>query len=163
MKQVLYFIFAMLLMAETSQAQDSLHSAMPNRAAKSLNDRAPIRYSANYYTLKSKKSRTAGWVLLSVGTVMSVTGLIIYEHNLHTNYTLYHLDDVIANSIGEEILIVAGSTMILVSIPLFITSAHCRKRAFEMSAIMKLEPCHQLLQSGISTNRIPALGLNIRF
>src|SRR5450631_527706 len=127
MKQVLYFIIAMLLIAETSQAQDSLHFVMPNPATKSLNDRVPLKYSANYYMMKSSKSRTAGWVLLSVGTVMGVTGLIVYEHNLHTEYNLNQFGDAIANSVGAEFLVVAGSTMVLVSVPLFITSAHYRK------------------------------------
>ena len=163
MKQVLYFIIALTVTAETGQAQDSLHHVMPNSAAKSLNDRVPLKYSANYYTMKSYKLRTSGWVLLSVGTVMGVTGLIVYEHNLHTEYDLNQFGDAIANSVGAEFLVVAGSSMVVVSIPLFITSAHYRKKALEMSAIMKFEPCRQPFQAGISMNQIPALGINFRF
>ena len=163
MKQVLYLITVLLVLAETSQAQDSLYYKMPNPATKSLNDRVPQKYSANYYTNKSNKSRTAGWVLLSVGTVLGVTGIIVYEHNLNTQYNLNQFDDAIANSFGEEFLIVVGSTMVLTSIPIFIASAHYRKKALEMSAILKLEPNRQPLQTGISMSHIPALGINIRF
>ncbi len=163
MKQVLYLITVLLVLAETSHAQDTVYYRMPNPANKSLVDQGPQKYSVNYYKNKSNKSRTAAWVLLSVGTVMGVTGMIVYEHNINTQYNLNQLDDAIANSFGEEFLIVAGSTMVLVSIPVFIASAHYRKKALEMSAILKLEPNRQPLQTGISMGHIPSMGINIRF
>jgi len=121
-----------------------------------------MNYSAEYLAIKSSKLKSAGWVLCSLGTVLGVSGLIVYEKNLHSTYSLNQLGDALLNTAGAEILMIAGSTMVLISIPVFISSGQYKKKALNMSASLKLVPSQELSQTGMSLKHYPAVGISIR-
>jgi hypothetical protein len=162
MKQIILFFVTLLLVLETGLAQDIQQNIAPGHSLKSFKAPAPAKYSYEYYAVKSSKFRTTGWVLFSMGTVLGVTGLIVYENHLHQGYNWDELGEAIVNSAGAELLMVAGTTMVLVSIPVFISSWHYKKKALSMTASLKFEPYQESYQTGIIQNHYPALGLTIR-
>jgi hypothetical protein len=162
MKKIILFFMIIFSVLETTRAQDSLQSITTGPSFKTSVFPPPVKYSHEYYAVKSSKFRTTGWVLLSLGTVLGVTGLIVYENHLHQGYNWDELGDAIVNSAGAELLMIAGSTMVLVSIPVFISSGHYKKMALSLSASLRLEPYHELYQTGIARNHYPALGITIR-
>jgi uncharacterized membrane protein len=162
MKQIILIFVVLFVVLESSRAQDSIRNIAPGPSFKLYKTAPPAKFSYEYYIVKSNKFKTTGWVLAGLGTVLGVTGLIIYENHLHQEYTWDELGDEIANSAGAELLMIAGSTMVLVSIPVFITSLHYKKKALNMSASLKLESYHEIYQTGITQNHYPALGITIR-
>jgi hypothetical protein len=162
MKQIILFFSTLLLILQATRAQNNQQNTAPGHSLKSFKAPVPAKYSYEYYAVKSSKFRTTGWVLFSVGTVLGVTGLIVYENHLHQDYNWDELGDAIVNSVGAELLMVAGTTMVLVSIPVFISSWHYKKKALSMSASLKLESYNELNQTGTTQSHYPALGITIR-
>ena len=113
----------------------------------------PQKNSKEYYLQKSSTLNSTGWVLLGIGVVSGVTGTIIYA-NTHNSVGWNQLN----NEIGGGFLIVAGSALVVTSIPIFIRAGYYKNKAMDMSAILKFEP----YLSGIAIKQYPAIGVNIR-
>jgi len=162
MKKIILFFLTLFSAFETTLAQDRLHNITTSPSFKTVSLSPPVKYSHEYCAVKCSKFRTTGWVLLSLGTVLGVTGLIVYENHLHQDYNWDELGNAMVNSAGAELLMIAGSSMVLVSIPVFISSWHYKKMALSFSASLRLEQHHELYQTGIARNHYPALGISIK-
>jgi hypothetical protein len=152
MKPLFSTVIFLCLLSAVCQAQDSPHNTSP----KPLTQKNPYdlsqTYTKEFYLEKESKLNTAAWVLLSAGTVMGITGTIIYEHAIHNENW-----DEVGNTFGGVFLIVAGSAMVVTSIPIFIRSGYYKKKALNMSANLKFEP----YQSGLAMKHYPAIGISI--
>ncbi len=161
MKPIVIFLTAIFFISNNIHAQDSSNQITPDPAYKLRENQKPEKYSLEYYTIKAKKRNTAGWILFSLGTAMGIGGYFAYENSLQQEYNWNEMGDAIANSYGSAFLMVAGSTMVAISIPVLISSWHYKKKALRMSASLKMGTSHELNQSGIMSNHYPAVGVNI--
>jgi len=160
MKKLMLIFAILFLVIKDSQAQDSLQNIPPNSAITQKKP-APVKFSKEYYEMKSRKLKTASWILLSAGTVLGVTGIIVY--NNQKEYDLSHIDEAIVSEAGAEFLIIAGGAMVVTSIPLFITAGKYKRKALEMSANLKIESRQDLYQASVSMKYYPAVGVRISF
>jgi len=154
MKQLFTFVASILLMTGICQAQDSLHNTSPGVPIEKKQYTIPQKDSKEYFLEKGSKLNRTGWVLLSVGSVLGVTGTIIYVNSIHSKGGW----DQLGNEYGGAFLILAGSSLVLTSIPVFIRSGYYKRKALNMSASFKLEP----YQSGLSVKHFPSVGVSIR-
>jgi len=159
MKQFFLLLVTLFFALETTRSQDSLSNNTPKSSMRIFRTPAPPKYSSDYYAIKSSKFRTTGWVLLSVGAVISVSSTIAYENQLHSESSGW---DGLGNALLSGAGMIVGYSLVVASIPILITSAHYKKKALNMSATLKLEPCQELHQTGISLNHYPSLGLRIQ-
>lgn len=89
----------------------------------------PDRESKDYYIQKSKKQKTAGWILLGAGAGLITTAFIVGNSNDAT------IDD-IGTSGG---LVIAGTLAGIGSIPLFIASSRNKRKAARASVYIQNE------------------------
>ena len=99
------------------------------------------------YLQKSKKQKTAAWILLGGGTAMTAGSIVWASQNIFST------------SSGPTVLFVVGCVSMVGSIPLFIASSKNKKRA--MSVSFKNESAPQLINRTIVTRPLPSLNLKI--
>jgi hypothetical protein len=73
------------------------------------------------------------------------------------------MDQAIMSEAGADFLIIAGASMVVTSIPLFITAGKYKRKALEMSANLKVESRQDLYQASVSMKYYPAVGVRISF
>ena len=108
------------------------------------------------YLQKSKKQKTAAWLLLSGGTVMCASGyyFFIYEGMLG--------DGVYATKAKLALaMFYTGGAAIVGSIPLFIASARNKGISMSATAGLKIENNISQLQPSFVKKSYPALSLKI--
>jgi hypothetical protein len=157
MKQLIILFAACLFLMETSRAQDSLHHAKPNPSVETYKTPPHMVYSSEYYMQKSRKMKTAGWILIGAGSVLGITGYLVYQNQINS-YT-NNLDNALLNTAGSTVMMVGGSAMVVVGIPVLIRSGYYKRKALSMSANLKFEQ----VQTGISMIQYPAIGLSFQF
>jgi hypothetical protein len=156
MKQLMLSMVILFFIVETSKAQDSLHYPTPNPAIEKYNAHHPVTFTSEYYMARSKKLKTTGWILISAGAAISVTGYFVYQNQLTSNSDSFNSQ--INNTFGSIFLMAAGSAMVIVGIPVLIRSGYYKNKALDLTAILNLEP----YQTGLSMKRYPAIGLKIQ-
>jgi hypothetical protein len=162
MKHIMLFFVTLFLLLESSQAQESQPYTNPDHSYYKIRPHSSAKYSSEYYAVQSSKLNTAGFVLLSTGAVFGITGWLIKENNKNNEYRLYQLGEAMLNTAGSEILMFAGSAMVLASIPILISAGENRRKALRMSAALKLESGRELNEMGLSLKHYPAVGLKIQ-
>jgi uncharacterized membrane protein len=152
MKQLFSAFTCLLILTGICRAQDSLHITTPKASTGKNQFYTPAINSKEYCLEKHSKLNTTAWVLLSAGVVMGVTGTIIYEN-------AYHNDgwDQMGNVFGGSFLMIAGSALVITSVPIFIRSGYYKRKAMDLSASLKFEH----YQSGLAMKSYPAIGLRI--
>ena len=108
MKKIFLFLLA-LVSCTTMQAQE-----VPEKNSGKMSDLD----LGNYYLKKSKTLKTAAWVTLGVGLILSVAGEISYENSFWTESTS-----------GAEAMMLTGTLATIASVPLFIAAARNKGRA----------------------------------
>ena len=116
-------------------------------------------YDKEYYLRKSSKMNTAGIILLCAGTALTVGGIIVYNDAMNSE----DWGDGLVNGAGGYIAIVAGSAMVITSIPILIVAGSNKRKAMEMSGSLNLQPYRQLADHGLATNFVPSIGLKLSF
>jgi len=114
------------------------------------------------YLQKSKKQKTAAWILLGGATIMMITGGVIWsnavEENVDPDNPFSPLIAPATTTKGTG-LIFAGLLVSAGSIPLFIASGKNRRRAASLSlGNMKTQ---QIKNSSMVYRPIPAVSLKI--
>ncbi|MFI5133149.1 MAG: hypothetical protein ACHQEB_02380 [Chitinophagales bacterium] len=114
------------------------------------------------YLKKSKSQKTAAWVLLSGGTVLTVTGLVI-----SSNSAINELASAFSSGRNDkafvtgEVLTITGCLSMLGSIPLFISSAKNKRRAMATTAFFKMETAPLIQYTTIALQSYPAFSIKI--
>jgi hypothetical protein len=115
------------------------------------------------YLKKSKKQRTAAWIMLGGGFTLAVTGFTVSVVN--------GLGDAFASSVTDDnsssgssidagsVVFTTGAVAMLGSIPFFITAHKNKKKAMSLS--IKNETTPQLLKQGFVHRSVPSLTLKI--
>ena len=103
---------------------------------------------------KSKSQKTAGWILLAGGAALGVTGAVVFANS-----------DFLSESDGNTdlggFMMLGGSVAMLVSIPMFISSANnARKAATLTIGTQKLLIPHA---DKTALQLQPTIGLRINF
>ena len=112
------------------------------------------------YLEKSKKQKTAAWIMLGGGGALGITGIVISTHHtvdeLTTAFSTGHDDAAFATG-GVLALIGVGS--MLGSIPLFISASHNRRKAMAVNVINE----HIMIPYGnmIAIKEFPAISFKI--
>jgi hypothetical protein len=153
MKQLFSSLILLFLLSGICRAQDSLHMVEPKSSMGKNPYMMPLKDSKEYYIQKRNKLNRTGWVLLGTGVVMGVTGTIIYG-NTHNGDGW----DQLSYEFGGVFLMVAGSALVITSVPIFIRAGYYKNKALDMSASLKIEP----YQSGLAMKHYPAIGISIR-
>ena len=106
---------------------------------------------------KSKTQKTAAWILLGGGTVLSSVGLVIAAENVFSGFGI--------GSSGSYntgmVLFYAGGAAMFGSIPFFISSAKNKRKSMSASAGIKMEKLPVIRQTSFVQNSYPAVSLKI--
>ena len=114
------------------------------------------------YLKKSKNQKTAAWILLGGGTIMMITGGVIWsnavEENTDPNDPWGPILAPVTTTKGTG-LIFAGLLVSVGSIPLFIASGKNRRRAASLSFDSMMTP--QIRNSSLVYIPMPAVSIKI--
>ena len=111
---------------------------------------------ANFYLQKSKKQKTAAWIMLSGGTIMLAFGYVwfIYEGLEGDGVKSTKAKLAIAMFYG-------GGAAMLGSIPLFIAAARNKGISMSLTAGIKMETTPSFRQPSFVKTSYPALSLKL--
>ncbi len=113
------------------------------------------------YLQKSKKQKTAAWILVGGGAAFTITGIVILANSFED--TFYGVDlttgRVSKGSTVGSVFTLAGVAAMLGSIPLFIASHRNKKKGMSLS--LKIETAPQLQKCSFVNQSIPSLSLKI--
>jgi hypothetical protein len=109
------------------------------------------------YLQKSKTQKTAAWILLGGGTILSSIGLVIAADNIFSGIGI--------GSSGSYntgmVLFYTGGAAMFGSIPFFISSAKNKRKSMSASAGVKMEKLPLIRQTSFAQNSYPAVSLKI--
>jgi hypothetical protein len=119
------------------------------------------------YLQKSRKQKTAAWVMLGGGLILSTTSLAISigkaGEDIATGFAgILTLNPDLATQndyTGETILLIAGTAAIISSIPLFIASRKNKRKGMSLS--FKNETTQQVQKGSFVYSAVPSLTLKI--
>ncbi len=112
---------------------------------------------ATDYLKKSKKQKTAGWILLGGGTLITGIGVVVGAATAVGELIYGESKSVTAG----EILIPVGLLSMAGSIPLFIASGKNRRKA-AASVSFKMENATNIYQCSLTSASYPAVAIHIR-
>ena len=88
---------------------------------------------------KSRNQKTVAWVLLGGGFAISMAGVVEATSELtHDLINIFNPEEQKSSSTGT-VLIIAGTTTMLTSIPLFISSSRNKRKAKAITVMLKKE------------------------
>lgn len=106
------------------------------------------------YLQKSKRQKTAAWLLLGGGTTVGFIGL--------ANINLAGTDDPDGvNNTPGTLLFVTGLASAIASIPMFTASARNKRKAMNLSFKKQMIP--QLQNYGLTFRSVPSVNIKISF
>lgn len=118
--------------------------------------------SKEEYLKKSKKQKTAAFVLLGGGAALTVTGTAIAASRVYNEIgsiiTEGENDD---TYVAGGIMVATGLAAMVGSVPLFIASGRNKRKAAKITAAIKLENRQLLLGQFISMRSYPAASVKI--
>ncbi|HTQ27241.1 MAG TPA: hypothetical protein VMI35_03900 [Puia sp.] len=111
-------------------------------------------HDSTYYINKSSSLNTAGWLLLGTGPVLMLTGYLVYQNNVDTDWLGLNM----IPGIGCMVL---GGAAIITSIPLLITASNYKKKALGVSLSLQGNKFPCLQGSMVGFRYVPALSVKI--
>ena len=120
------------------------------------------QWTATEYYEKSKRQKTAAWVLLGTGIALFTGGLIAHYSEINNNQDdpYAELSELTFFTAGEVIATI-GALSAGGSIPLFIVSSRNKKKAKAASAFIEMKKAHVLQGTVFSNQSFPAVGVKI--
>lgn len=111
------------------------------------------------YLQKSKRQKTAAWVLLGVGVAVAVTAPILSLGNYWNDF---------GNNSNEsetpyDVAFFIGCASMLGSIPLFIASGRNKRKAMKASASFEIRRNPVLTNTGLAIQATPTVSLKLNF
>lgn len=119
------------------------------------------------YLKKSKKQKTAAWILLGGGFAASVIGISIAASDLAEDGSAAIIGGIVGEEIETEtsytgdILFFTGLASMAGSIPLFVASSRNKKKAAALNAGIKIDNISIPRQAALNRVQYPALSLKI--
>lgn len=146
MKQILLFLFLGLSATSFAQQADTTKHT-----------------PATDYLKKSKNQKTAGWILLGGGALMTTIGTVVVANDI-TDELVNIFDPnppAKKNETLGSVLFYGGLVAVAGSIPLFIAAGKNRRKA-AASVSFKMENATNIYQYAVTNARYPAVALQIR-
>ncbi len=113
------------------------------------------------YLKKSKRQKTAAWILLGGGVVLSFAGIAVGLNDATNNLIgIFYLEQPNSSN-SVDVLIVSGLAAMAGSIPLFIASSKNKKKANAVSVSFKMETRSTVQQLAIVRTAYPSLSLKL--
>ena len=120
------------------------------------------------YLKKSKKQKTAAWVLLGGGFALTTTSIVMASSKITEDYVtviagVFSSEPVQENNYtAENILLITGTASMLASIPFFIASKKNKRRAIDMTANIKMEDAKLIRNQSFVQTSYPAITVKIK-
>ena len=121
---------------------------------------APVLTKADYLQ-KSKKQKTAAWILLGGGSALIVTGQIVYTNYINSSPDFGTGLLRLASWGTGPVLELIGLLSMGGSIPLFIASTKNKRRAMNATTFFKMETAPVIQHSSFVQTSFPAVSLKI--
>jgi len=87
---------------------------------------------------KAKRQKTAAWICLGAGSALLITGTIIAANKVENDLvSIFFSEEPEPDHSGETVLLLAGGTAAIISIPLFVASSKNKHKASLMIANQK--------------------------
>ncbi|HVM89733.1 MAG TPA: hypothetical protein VMT76_16205 [Puia sp.] len=112
------------------------------------------------YMEKSRKLKTAGFIMLGSGVGMLTGGIILFSEGTK-EYNDNNQVDVNSKQVAGLVLIYAGTLCSLGSIPLLVVGSHFHKKAMRANAFLEMEKVPAVKITGVPIQPYPALGLKL--
>ena len=143
--QILLVLFLSISLISFSQVEETSKEEM------TLNQQ-------DYFT-KSENQKSAGWVLLGVGTVCTVGGILMLNDKNSNNEKDFGFG---SSFDAQGFLVLGGIVVAAASIPFFISAKRNKEKARIVSTLFKIERINQhYVFSDHAT--YPAVSVNIKF
>ena len=112
----------------------------------------------NYHSLKQKRNKTAAWILLGSGLLMTMSGIVINSADEYVEVFTLGLKEVEDVHKGDWLIYVGGATT-LASIPFFISAGKHKSKA---TVTLKAQQNSVVRETLYSSNSL-AIGFKIDF
>lgn len=119
----------------------------------------PNKWTKDNYLRKSKNQKALGVVMVSGGGLLATIGLIISRSDLGNGLDFDSSNDNPQKEKTANALLYTGGGMLLLSVPVFVSSIKNKQRAAAISINSRSQPV--LHQNGITTRRMPVLSFTI--
>ena len=119
----------------------------------------PNKWTKDNYLRKSKNQNALGVVMVSGGGLLATIGLIMSMSDLGNSLDFDSSNDNPQKEKTANALLYTGGGMLLLSVPVFLSSIKNKQRAAAISINSSSQPV--LYQNGITTNRMPVLSFTI--
>ncbi len=117
--------------------------------------------SKEQFMLKSKKDKTAAWLLLGAGIGITMTGVIVIANEYSDILISSFSGEPKYNSSTADVLFVIGVSSMAGSIPLFISSGKNRRRANAASVSIDVKKQYQIQLGSVKPIHYPALSIKL--
>jgi hypothetical protein len=151
MKHIISVGISVALLTGVCRGQDNTNLALTKTLSEKNESVIAQLNTREYYLERRNKLNSTAWMLLGVGTVLTIGGSLQYENAIHLH------DRNLNEEIGAAVLTVGGTAMVIASIPCFVSSRMYNKKLMNMTANLKIES----YQSPASIKQYPAIGLRI--
>ena len=112
----------------------------------------------NYHSLKQKRNKTAAWILLGSGILMTMSGIVINSADEYVEVFTLGLKEVEDVHKGDWLIYVGGATT-LASIPFFISAGKHKSKA---TVTLKAQQNSVVRETLYNSNSL-AIGFKIDF
>ena len=118
------------------------------------------------YLNKSKKQKTAAWILLASGFALSTTSVLLATPKAEEDYRYYagifYVEPDPQNDYSiESVLLVSGIVSMLGSIPLFVASGKNKKKTMNITTNIKMEKATIFERQAFVQSSYPAIAFKI--
>lgn len=117
------------------------------------------------YLRKSKNQKTAAWVLLSGGVVLSVTGVVIYNNAYNKAMENDPFGTVLSLGTNVDgtgaVMATIGTLAAAASIPFFIVSGKNKRKANSISTGFKMESMPAIQRASVFNRSYPAVSIKL--
>jgi hypothetical protein len=106
------------------------------------------------YLKKSKRQKTAAWIMLGAGLTI-FAGILIFQGAMNGSFG--------GEGVSHDVAVIAGAGLIVAagSIPFFIVSSKNKKKAHAASVFIDMEKAQVLQGTAFNNRSFPALGVQI--
>jgi hypothetical protein len=158
MKKIILTLITGLIFLESAMTQEIPHRIIPSSSFEKDKATQPKINTADYFLQKSTKLQSTAWKLAGIGGALGISGILLYDAR---NNNQNQMGESAFYAGGGMLLMITGTGLIVISIPLYFESIHYKNKALAMTASLNLESCHDLNQTGMLVKHYPALVLNI--
>jgi hypothetical protein len=120
---------------------------------------APATTQKTGYLKKSKSQKTAAWILVGGGGLLTTAGMVVGMNEAVDELSTLFTGEEQKSSNTGAVLFYTGLVSMAGSIPLFLASSKNKKKANSMSASFKMESLPSIRENSIVKTGYPAIAV----